>query len=241
MKALRNFVPVILLIGLSYFNSTSALAAELLIKPYQASYKLYRSGIQVAKSSLALEQSGNFWRWRLSSRPRGVYKFFSDKKPYSETTFSRLDQQYQIHNILLADEGNDQPYESARFNWDSQQADIQRNGKRRIISLPDQVYDFRTMPLQIAQMIDRGIRRMEFDFYLKGEVLKSKIILGEETTLEIGGKQIKTSVYHQTIVGRKTSSKFFFGPNSNLLPLKIENINSKGKVSIMLLDQVIWL
>ena len=241
MKALKTTVVLFLMAGLGWFHSAPALAAELLIKPYQASYKLYRSGIQVANSSLALEQSGNFWRWRLSSRPRGIYKFFSDKKPYSETTFSRLDQQYQIHNILLSDEKNDQRYESARFNWDSQQADIQRNGKRRIISLPDQVYDFLTMPLPIAQMIDRSIRRMEIDFYLKGEVLKSKIIRGEETTLEIGGNRIKTSVYHQTIVGRKTSSKFFFGPDSNLLPLKIENINSKGKVSIMLLDQVIWL
>ncbi len=241
MKASRFIISISLSIASSLFASTPGLTNELSITAYQASYKLYKNGMQIAKSSLALEQSGRFWRWRLTSKPRGVYKFFSNRKPYSETTFSLLDNRYRIHNILLADEGNDKRYETARFNWNSRQVDIQRKGKRRVLSLPEQVYDFLTIHLLIAQMVEQGTRQIEFNYYLKGEVLESKLALGEKTMLDIDDKTIEASVYHQTIVGHKTSSKFFIDSSNRLLPLKIENINSKGKTSILILDRVVWL
>ena len=241
MKICKSIVSISFLIAINLVASTPALAAEISIRPYQASYKLYKSGLQVGKSSFSLEQSGRFWRWRLSSKARGVYRLFSDKKPYSETTFSLLDNKYRIHNILLADEADDDRYETARFNWNSRQADIQRKGKRRITNLPEQVYDFRTIYLLIAQMKEQGAQQSKFDFYLKGEILESKLERVENTVIEIDGKTIKADVYHQTVVGKTTSSKYFFGPDSLLLPLKIESIDSKGKTSIMLLTQVIWL
>lgn len=241
MKACRLVNSIVLLIACFLFVSTPGLTNELSIRAYQASYKLYKNGMQIAKSSLSLEQSGRFWRWRLSSKPGGIFKFFSNRKPYSETTFSLLDDQYRIHNILLADGGNGKLYETARFNWRSRQVDIQRKGKRRILELPEQVYDFLTIHLLIAQMVERGTQQMVFNFYLKGEVLESKLVLGEKTMLDIDDKTIEASVYYQTIVGHKTSSKFFVGSNSRLLPLKIENINSKGKTSILILNRVVWL
>lgn len=241
LKTSESFISIFLLVGLFLLASTPGLAVELSITPYQASYKFYKSGFQIARSSLSLEQSGRFWRWRLSSKPRGVYKLFTDKKPYSETTFSLLDNRYRIHNILLADEGDDELYETARFDWNSRKLDIQRKGKRRILDLPEQVFDFLTLPLLTAQMMEQGARQAKFNFYLKGEVFESKIVEIDKTTLDIDGKKIVASVYHQTIVGQTTNTKYFFGPDNGLLPLKIENINSKGKTSIMILNQVIWL
>ncbi|MCH8178091.1 MAG: DUF3108 domain-containing protein [Proteobacteria bacterium] len=241
MKTSRFIVSIACLIAFCLFASTSGLAEEIVITPYQASYKLYKSGMQVAKSSLSLEQSGRFWRWRLSSRPKGVYRLFSDKKPYSETTFSLLDSQYRIHHILLADEGDDERYESARFNWNSRQLDIQRKGKRRIENLPDQVYDFHTIHLLIARMMKDGTQQMKFNFYLKGKVLDAKLAWAGKTMLEINDLKIEVSVFHQTIDGQKTNSKYYYGPDSRLLPLKIENINSKGKTTVMILKQVAWL
>jgi len=238
LKARRFIAWLSILIVYHLIAATPGLADEVPITPYQASYKLYKGGIQVAKSSLLLEQSGRFWRWRLSSRPKGIYKLFSNKKPYSETTFSLLDSQYRIHNILLADESDDARYETARFNWDSRQVDIQRKGKRRIEKLPEQVYDFRTIHLLTAQMMKDGTQKMEFSFYLKGEVLNAKLTQTGKVTLEINGSKIETSAFQQTISGRKISSKYYYGPDSRLVPLKIENTNSKGKTAIMLLNQV---
>ena len=241
MKVPRLNISITCLIVFCLFASTPGLAEEVAIKPYQASYKLYKSGLQVAISSLSLEQSGRFWRWRLSSRPKGVYRLFSDKKPYSETTFSLLDSQYRIHHILLADEGDDERYESARFDWNSRQLDIQRKGERRIENLPDQVYDFHTIHLLIARMMKDATQQIEFNFYLKGEVLNAKLTRAGKTMLEYNDLKIEASVFHQTIDGQKTNSKYYYGPDSRLLPLKIENINSKGKTSIMILNQVVWL
>ncbi|MFV2033065.1 MAG: DUF3108 domain-containing protein [Gammaproteobacteria bacterium] len=238
MKTTKYIISISFLIVYHLIAATPALADEVPITPYQASYKLYKGGIQVAKSSLLLEQSGRFWRWRLSTRPKGIYNLFSNKKPYSETTFSLLDGQYRIHNILLADEADDARYETARFNWDSRQVDIQRKGKRRIEDLPAQVYDFHTIHLLTAQMMKDGTQQMEINFYLKGEVLDAMITQTGKVTLEINGSKIETSVFQQTISGRKISSKYYYGPDSRLVPVKIEHTNSKGKTAIMLLNQV---
>lgn len=241
MKLIKGIVSISFLITFCLFASKSGLAEEVAITPYQASYKFYKNGLQIAKSNLSLEQSGRFWRWRLSSSPNGVYKLFTDKNPYSETTFSLLDGRYRIHNILLADEGDDKRYETARFNWNSHQVDIQRKGKRHIENLPDQVYDFHTIHLLIARMMKDGTQQVKFKFYRKGEVLDAKLVQAGKDMLEIDDLKIGTSVFHQTIDDQKTSSKYYYGPDNRLLPLKIESINSKGKTSIMILNQVVWL
>ncbi len=244
MKATRKpliNVSISCLIAFWLIASAPALAEVFTITPYQASYKLYRSGLQVAESSLSLKQSGRFWRWRLSSRPTGVFKLISKKEPYSETTFSLLDNQYRINSILLADERDDKRYEIARFNWNSRQLDILRKGERSIENLPDQVYDFQTIPLLIAQMTKDGAQQMAFSFYLKGQVVDAKLERVGKSKLKIRDLNIEVSVFRQSISGQKTTSKYYYGPDSRLLPLKIENINSKGKTSIMILDQVVWL
>ncbi len=129
---------------LTMFLTTTVVATDIPLTPYQASYALYRGGINVAISKLSLEQSGRYWRWRQISKPKGIYALFSNNSLYSETTLLRLDDRYKIHNILVTDEGDDDRYENARFNWDNKNVDIQHKNKRYLETLPDEELSLRS-------------------------------------------------------------------------------------------------
>ena len=79
------------------------LAAELVLRPFSASYDLYQGGMHIAVTSLSLQRSGEQWRWTSHTAARGIFSWFTSKQPYTETTFTHSDNEIQLNEILIAD------------------------------------------------------------------------------------------------------------------------------------------
>jgi len=222
------------------FLAAPGFATDNSLTPYQASYALYRGGLKVASSELSLEQSGRYWRWRQTSKPSGIYALFSNNNLYAETTLLRIGDHYKIHNILLSDEGDDDRYENARFNWSNQQIDIQYKNKRFIETIPGKIYDSHSIHLLSADMLKQKIQESVFNFYSRGKLAKSHLKRTGKSTLEINKKMIEVVVFEQTAESSGSKMKYFYDPDKPLLPIKIERTKPEKKTTIMLLRSVEW-
>jgi hypothetical protein len=233
---LENAVVILLLAMMAI----PAFATDIVLKPYQASYAVYRGGLNVANSELSLEQSGRYWRWRQSSKAKGVYALFSNKTLYSETTILRYNDRYKIHNVLFTEEGDDDGYENARFSWDSHTVDIQYKKKRYIETLPEDIYDSHSIHLLSASMLIDNLQALEFTLYRKGKLQKSYLKQSAKSKLEINQKVFDVLVFEQTTAGSSAIMKYYYKPQEPLLPIKIERIKPNKKTTIMLLQSVEW-
>jgi hypothetical protein len=225
---------------LTIFLAAPGLAREITLTPYQASYALYRGSLNVARSKLSLEQSGRYWRWRQTSKAKGIYSLLSNKILYAETTLLRLENRYRIHNILLTDDSDGDRFENARFDWNNQQIDVQYKNKRYVVTVPGDVYDSHSIHLLTAQMLKQNLQQSEFYFYRRGKLSKSRLKRTGKSTIEINNKPIEVLVFELTSKSSGSILKIYYDPNKPLLPIKIVRTKPGKKTTIMLLESVEW-
>ena len=225
---------------LAIFLATPAIAEEFSLTPYQASYTLYRGSLSVANSKISLERSGRYWRWRQTSKPRGIYSLFSNKILYAETTLSGSDNRYRIHNILFTYDGDGDRFENARFNWNNRQIDIQYKNKRYVETVPGDVYDSHSIHLLTARMLKQNLQESEFFFYRRGKLAKSRLKRIGKSTLIIINKPVEVLVFEQTSEGSGSKLLYFYVPEKPLLPVKIVRTKPEKKTTVMVLQSVEW-
>jgi len=231
-------IPSSLLLALCL--SLPVFAEEVPLRAFTASYSLHKGSMHVGTAKLSLEPFEQLWRWRLTTRARGIYAAFIHKKPYSETTFSRVQDDVRLHQIVIGDEKDEGKYESASFDWEAGRMDVLRKGKRRKVKLAAAVYDYQSIHLLAAAMQRHQWDDETVDFYRKGNLVKSRLVYLGEEMVDIGDRQTETRVFKQTVEGSRTVVRYFYDPNHPLLPLLIENRKGDASPSILRLSEVSW-
>ena len=239
MRTFRQYIPTLPQLVISLFimaaNITPGIASGIKLQAFEADYSLHIEGLHVGSSKLTLTQSENLWRWQTSSKARGIYSLLSDKKPYSETTFSLSADRHLIHNILLSDEGDKNYYESALFDWQSKQAYIKRKNISSVATLNDSAYDYHSLIWLAANMINTGRTELTVDFYNKGEIVKSIVKRVKNQSIVKDGQAISAWVFEQTTEINNSRFRYYFDPAKPLIPLKIEKQKPGKKTTILLL------
>ena len=218
----------------------SAMAAEVPLRAFTASYDLITKGMNLGTTKLSLEPVKGLWRWRLTTKARGIYSMFIHKKPYSETTFSHNQDQLRLQQIVIADESNKDKYESAHFDWESGQMQVLRKGKHTNVALTTGVYDYQSIHLLAAAMQLQDLENATVSFYRKGKLVESRLIFRGMGSVKVGGKDIDARIYDQTISGSKTRVKYFYDEKNPLLPLLIERRRADDSPSSLKLREVEW-
>jgi hypothetical protein len=236
LSSSKWFIGLFLLI----FNINPSIANELTLRAFDANYSLHIAGLHVGYSTLSLSQSGNLWRWQTSSEPRGVYSLLTNKKPYSETRFLLDDGRHLIQNLLISDEGDNNLYETAHFNWQKNQAKVLRKKVTSTASLSGDVYDYHSINWLVASMMKTKKIKHKVDFYVKGTIVKSVVKRIDDKNIEIAGQKVSAWVYEQTTANSSSKLQYYFNPAKPLLPLKIEKIQPGKKTAILLLKSAAW-
>jgi hypothetical protein len=236
-----NSIPGIsLLLALGLTACWSAAAAQSGLRPYIASYDLYSSGMHVAITELRLERREDHWRWRMLTRARGIYAIFTDKEPFSETSFSLAGESMLLREIRLSDYGDDRHYETARFDWDDGRLRVLRKGKSWEVGLSGGVYDYQSIHLLAAAMGREQLQASTVDFYRKGKLVKSRLVYSGRETVDIDGRKFDTDVYEQVVTRSNGKVRYYYDTEHPLLPLRVERLESGESPSVMTLREVSW-
>ncbi len=215
-------------------------AADLPLRSFSATYKLYQGGMHVANSELHLEPSGDQWRWRMTTRARGVFAWLVGKQPYAETRFDLDEGLFRLREIVITDEKKPGREESARFDWQRRQVRILRRGKQRELPLEGGVYDYQSIHLLAASMSRRQQKEATIDFYHKGRLRRSRIVYGGEATVKIAGETRAARIFEQIVLRSNSRIKYYYDAGQPLLPLRIERLEAGESPSIMTLQRVDW-
>ncbi|MCP4764768.1 MAG: DUF3108 domain-containing protein [Gammaproteobacteria bacterium] len=220
--------------------SLPVFAGEVPLRAFTASYSLHKGSLHVGAAELSLEPFEQLWRWRLTTQARGIYAMFVHSKPYSETTFSRVQDDIRLQKIVLRDEKDEDKYESASFDWEAGRMEVLRKGKHKIRNLTGDVYDYQSIHLLAAAMQKHQWDDESVDFYRKGKLVKSRLVYLGEEMVDIGDRQIEARVFRQTVEGSRTVTRYFYDANHPLLPLLVENRKGDDSPSILRLSEVNW-
>jgi hypothetical protein len=212
-------------------------AAELSLAPFKASYDLHKGKRHIAITELSLTAVGENWRWSSLTSARGVYAWFTRKRPYTETLVSGVDGEFRLLEILIADAGKRNQQESASFDWDKGRMDVLRKGKRRNLPLSGAVYDYQSIHLLAAVMGQQQQSEMTVDFYRKGKLVESRLVYNGQHRLELNGKSMDTRVYRQSIAGSDAEITYYYDAANPLLPIRIERNEPGEKPAILTLRQ----
>jgi hypothetical protein len=200
-------------------------SAEVPLTAFQANYELYYGKSKVANAQVNLSQSGDTWHWRLTTKPTGLLSLITNKEPLSETIFTRVDGSHKIQDIKIAKDGKkDKQLETARFDWDSNQVDMMRKGVQNIEPLSGEVYDYLSIHLLSAKMLDQDLPQVRVDFYYKGRLVKAELKRLGKARLELNDKEIDVMIIEQSVEGSRTKSIYYYDPGTPNMPMKIETV-----------------
>lgn len=216
-------------------------SAEIPLRPFSASYKLYKGKKYIANTELKLERSGEHWRWSSLTTARGIYSWFTRKQPYTETSFSLAGDEFLLREILVTDAGkNKKRDESALFDWEQGRLEVLRKGKRRQLRLESGVYDYQSIHLLAATMERQQMQTAAIDFYRKGKLVKSRLVYGGLHPISVDGTSFRANLYEQEIVGSKSIVRYYYDAENPLLPVRIERLEADESPAILILRQVHW-
>jgi hypothetical protein len=218
----------------------TAKAAEVPLRAFTAIYDLTTRGMNLGITKLSLEPVNELWRFRLTTRARGLYSILIHKKPYSDTTFSQSWDRVRLQQIIIADEKNKDDYESASFDWKSGQMQVMRKGKHTSEALTTDVYDYQSIHLRAAAMQLQDQENATVTFYRKGKLVESRLSFHGEGSVKIGGKDIDARIYEHTVAESKTRIKYYYDRKNPLLPLFIENRRGDDPPITLKLREVDW-
>lgn len=240
LRLLASGLLATLLLGLVLGISNGAMAAEVPLRAFTASYDLSMSGMKLGTSELTLEPREQMWRWRLTTRPSGLVSMFTSKKPYSETTFIQDRDQMHLLQIVISDENDSKNLESASFDWGSRQMQVLRKGKHSSVTLTNDVYDYQSIHLLATAMQLQQLTEAIFTFYRKGKLVESRLVFRGQSSVKVGDSNTDANIFVQTISGSKTTVKYSYDLQNPLLPLLIESRKGDDAPSTMTLRKVDW-
>lgn len=239
MNSLSASITSLILLTLSIFSP--GLAAEVPLRAFGASYDLYQGGMHIAITEISLQDTDGLWRWRMTTRARGIYALFFSSSPYSETTFTLDKNDIQLQQILVADMADKKKNESANFDWNKGTIAVLRRGKQKELPLDASVYDYNSIHLLTAAMQLRQQESAIVDFYVKGKLVKSRVVYSGTGNVDIDGESIGAIIYEQVMVRSNSKIKYYYDAENPLLPLRIEKLESGESPAVLSLRKVDWI
>ena len=218
----------------------STAQAEVPLRAFHATYALEKSNLSLATAELSLAPEGDQWRWRLLTRAKGFYAMLTRKRPFSETLFRQTHDDLLLQSILITEGPHDKRPETARFDWEAREMQVERKGKQKVRTLPGSVHDYQSIHLVAADMQLRDQQQRDLYFYRKGKIIDTRLSFLGEKSIEIEGKTVDTRAYQQSFTRTGTVINYYYSADNPLLPLLIERLEEDESPAVLTLTSVKW-
>jgi len=211
--------------------ATSQLASADELKPFEASYAWFWNGMNVAVSTLKLEQQQDTWVYASKSEPRGIGRVFSER-PRQESTLRVTEAGVRpLH--YKADDGTSSTKRDAdvQFDWDHNRVTGVYEGVKVDMPLQPGIQD--DLSVQIALMVELLAGRTPDQFLMidKNSVREYRYTREGEESLSTPLGKLDTVIYRSQKKGSPRVTRFWCAPSRGYIPLRVEQ--KKG-------DEVQW-
>ncbi|MCP4277829.1 MAG: DUF3108 domain-containing protein, partial [Gammaproteobacteria bacterium] len=193
------------------------------VEQFQAEYTVFKGATMVGNAVLSMTANKDAVLWQLETKPSGIFILLTSKKPFSESVMHKTENEFRLASTLIAHRRNDAPHETAHFDLQQQQVEVFAEGQYKRYPLESAVYDYLSIHWLAANMTQNKDRQIEFDFYRRAKITRSKLRLVAQSELEIDGKTRGVRCYVQTFQSSSSKYRYCYDLDNPLLPLEIEN------------------
>lgn len=227
----QNFIRLILFSVLSILV-TQASAFEL--KAFDTRYTVFRGESRVGEARFTLRRENGLWIWNMTTRPKGLYRFLTSKKPFQRTIMASI-VGFDDWRLSLEESGSypDKPAKKVSwFDYDSGTIYHRRKSKHKTLSLDTPVFNYHSVHLLYADMIEQEVNAQKINLFHAGKLGKADLTLQRGVTLKGADKNFTVD---QLIVQPEGSDKTitYYYRGDTLAPLKIEHREPDQDVSVM--------
>jgi hypothetical protein len=217
--------------------ATSQLASADELKPFEASYAWYWHGMNVAVSTLKLEQqtrapgADDTWVYSSRSDPRGIGRMFAERPRQQSTMRVSNSGVRPLH--YKADDGTSSTKRDADLQFDWEHNRVTGVYEDVKVDMPLQPGTQDDLSVQIALMVELLAGRTPDQFLLidKNSVREYRYTREGEESLSTPLGKLDTVIYRSQKNGSPRVTRFWCAPQQGYIPLRVEQ--KKG-------DEVQW-
>jgi len=211
--------------------AASRLASADELKPFEASYAWIWHGMNVAVSTLKLEQHQDTWVYSSRSDPRGIGRMFSER-PIQQSIMKVTQTDVRpLH--YKADDGTSSSKRDADVQFDWEHKRVTGIYEGATLDMPLQPGTQDDLSVQIALMVELLAGRTPNQFLLidKNSVREYRYTREGEESLSTPLGKLDTVIYRSQKIGSPRVTRFWCAPSRGYIPLRVEQ--KKG-------DEVQW-
>jgi len=215
-KKLLAFV----LCGVALAANQVASADEL--KPFEASYGWFWHGMNVAVSTLKLEQQQDNWVYSSKSDARGIGRMFSERPTQQSTLRVTAAGARPLH--YKAEDGTSSTKRDVdlQFDWEAKRVTgVYEDAK---VDMPLQPGTQDDLSVQIAVMVELLAGRTPDQFLLidKNSVREYQYTREGEESLSTALGKVDTVIYRSQKKGSPRVTRFWCAPQQGYIPVRVE-------------------
>ena len=223
VRALNNPLPALLAFVLcSVALTTSQFASADELKPFEASYAWFWHGMNVAVSTLKLEQQQNTWVYASKSDPRGIGRMFSERP--TQQSIMKVTEAGVRPLHYKADDGTSSTKRDAdvQFDWEHNRVTGLYEGVKLDMPLQPGIQD--DLSVQIALMVELLAGRTPDQFLMidKNTVREYRYTREGEESLSTPLGKLDTVIYRSQKKGSPRVTRFWCAPTRGYIPVRVE-------------------
>lgn len=236
---LKHTHKILLIIWLA--QAFPSYSEENIPRPFSASFKMFRTGLEVAQADFMLNRLANGqFKYSVAINLTDLFNFFYTFQVLEESHWRIHEGHLQpLHYSYTRIKTNNETHVQANFNWENQQISYKRNGMLTLLPLPLGMTDKLLYQINIMRDLKQGKEVMSYDFPDKGKIrtyqfkkITESLVVTPVGTFETI-KLIRQKQGHEKII-------LWCAKEFSYFPVKIENTDRKGGVTTAVLNAFRW-
>lgn len=217
---------LLLLLGSSVVSAQTFRQSDL--SEFEVVFEVGNNLITAGTASLRLEKKEDYWRYSLTTKPKGVFKLARKGNIAEVSTFRAVESDegiaLQTQTYQFRQDKERRRAVDATFNWQDKTINHVYRGNEVKEEFTDPVLDRLTVTLLIMNMLRNEFQETQLPIFDTGRIKEVEFIQdGQETIKTRLGELDTVRVINRNASGGSRQTTTWFAPKYHYLPVKIEH------------------